>query len=132
MVAVVVTVFPSTDFSLLPIVENQIESESLNSLSFFEHQLSSLPLQELLLLSPASPLRRSRTRLADRIEMDDEVVVVLDGGAKAELPRWANFFLELSANVFVLKEQKDQLKEKEMKKNKLPFIVNILFLFFYV
>ncbi|XVF02038.1 hypothetical protein REPUB_Repub04eG0141800 [Reevesia pubescens] len=33
---------------------------------------NSLPLQELLLLSPASPLRRSRTRLADRIEMAEE------------------------------------------------------------
>ena len=33
---------------------------------------NSLPLQELLLLSPASPLRRSRTRLTDRIEMAEE------------------------------------------------------------
>ncbi|KAK6241721.1 hypothetical protein SCA6_007110 [Theobroma cacao] len=33
---------------------------------------NSLPLQELLLLSPASPLRRSRSRLADRIEMAEE------------------------------------------------------------
>ncbi|XWS54146.1 hypothetical protein CRYUN_Cryun10bG0063800 [Craigia yunnanensis] len=33
---------------------------------------NSLPLQELLLLSPASPLRRSRNRLADRIEMAEE------------------------------------------------------------
>ncbi|XP_022762519.1 reticulon-like protein B18 isoform X2 [Durio zibethinus] len=34
--------------------------------------INSLPLQELLLLSSASPLRRSRTRLADRIEMAEE------------------------------------------------------------
>ncbi|XP_022748925.1 reticulon-like protein B18 [Durio zibethinus] len=33
---------------------------------------NSLPLQELLLLSPASPLRRSKNRLADRIEMAEE------------------------------------------------------------
>ncbi|KAH1098552.1 hypothetical protein J1N35_015473 [Gossypium stocksii] len=41
---------------------------------------NSLPLQELLLLSPASPLRRSRTRLADRLEMAEEVGAAEPGG----------------------------------------------------
>ncbi|PPS06797.1 hypothetical protein GOBAR_AA13860 [Gossypium barbadense] len=44
---------------------------------------NSLPLQELLLLSPASPLRRSRTRLADRLEMAEEVgAAELGGGSR--------------------------------------------------
>ncbi|OMO69267.1 Reticulon [Corchorus olitorius] len=42
----------------------------------------SLPLQELLLLSPGSPLRRSRTRLADRIEMAAEDAAVEQGGSR--------------------------------------------------
>ncbi|KAK8529591.1 hypothetical protein V6N13_102497 [Hibiscus sabdariffa] len=41
---------------------------------------NSLPLHELLLLSPASPLRKSRTRLADRIEMAEEVAAGEHGG----------------------------------------------------
>ncbi|XVF66785.1 hypothetical protein PTKIN_Ptkin10aG0065900 [Pterospermum kingtungense] len=44
---------------------------------------NSLPLHELLLLSPAaSPLRRSRTRLADRIEMAEEAVAAEQGGSR--------------------------------------------------
>ncbi|GMI74835.1 reticulon 18 [Hibiscus trionum] len=41
---------------------------------------NSLPLHELLLLSPASPLRKSRTRLADRIEMAEEVAAAEHSG----------------------------------------------------
>ncbi|KAE8668185.1 Reticulon-like protein B18 [Hibiscus syriacus] len=41
---------------------------------------SSLPLHELLLLSPGSPLRKSTTRLTDRIEMAEEVSAAEQGG----------------------------------------------------
>ncbi|KAK8627242.1 hypothetical protein V6N13_134861 [Hibiscus sabdariffa] len=41
---------------------------------------NSLPLRELLLLSPASPMRKSRTRLADRIERAEEGVAADHGG----------------------------------------------------
>lgn len=43
---------------------------------------NSLPPQELLLLSPASPLRRSRTRLPDRIEMAEEGVAEQGGSRR--------------------------------------------------
>lgn len=41
---------------------------------------NSLPLHELLLLSPASPLRRSRTRITDRIEMAEDCVAASEQG----------------------------------------------------
>lgn len=48
-----------------------IESSSKKTLSL--KSPSSLPIQELLLLSP-SPLRRSKTRIADKLDMAEEAV----------------------------------------------------------
>ncbi|KAI4333931.1 hypothetical protein L6164_018680 [Bauhinia variegata] len=55
----------------LDLVPSPTNSPSPSSLSL--RSPTSLPLKELLLLSP-SPLRRSKTRLADRLEMGEEFV----------------------------------------------------------
>ncbi|OMO55787.1 Reticulon [Corchorus capsularis] len=52
------------------------------SLLSLRSSTNSLPLQELLLLSPGSPLRRSRTRLADRIEMAEDAAVEQGGSRR--------------------------------------------------